>query len=152
MSVDKDLVLIFSISGCKYAIGLKDLVEVKEGSALLSKSIDEGSLGRIAFRGDTIPLLDIKKRLGLSTDVVHDAGSVVVRVGEAIVAFSVDTVEGVMEVYGNQIPFPDVMLQEKGVFPLIYMREGKFVFSLNLAALFDRDFIAHLNEQEREGE
>jgi len=65
MSEDKDLVLIFSISGCKYAIGLKDLIEVKESSTLLSKSKDEGSLGRIAFRGESIPLMDIKKRLGL---------------------------------------------------------------------------------------
>ncbi|MDT8317145.1 MAG: chemotaxis protein CheW [bacterium] len=152
MSEDKDLILIFSISGCKYAIGLRDLIEVKESSALLSKGDDEGSLGRIAFRGDSIPLLDIKKRLGLPSDVVHDAGSVVVRVGEAVFAFPVDMVEGVMEVYGKQMPFPDVMLEEKGVFPFIYMREGKFVFSLNLAALFDSDYIAHLNVHKKEGE
>lgn len=152
MSEDKDLVLIFSISGCKYAIGLKDLVEVKEGSALLSKSSDEGSLGRIAFRGDSIPLLDIKKRLGLPSDLVQGAGSVVVRVGEAIAAFPVDIVEGVMEVYGKQMPFPEVMLEKKGVFPFIYTREGRFVFSLNLAALFDADYIAHLTVPEKEGE
>ncbi len=152
MSEDKDLVLIFSISGCKYAIGLKDLIEVKEGSTLLSKSRDEGSLGRIGFRGDSIPLLDIKKRLGLPLDVVHDAGSVVVRVGEVIIAFPVDTVEGVMEVSGEQMPFPDVMLEEKGVFPFIYMREGKFVLSLNLTALFDTDYIAQLNADKKEGE
>ena len=152
MSEDKDLVLIFSISGCKYAIGLKDLVEVKESSALLTKSSDEGSLGRIAFRGESIPLLDIKKRLGLISDSVVDGGSVVVRVGEAIVAFPVDVVEGVMEVYGRQMPFPDVMLENKGVFPFIYTREGRFVFSLNLSALFDEDYIANLNFHGKEGE
>lgn len=151
MSEDKDLVLIFSISGCKYAIGLKDLIEVKESSTLLSKSEDECSLGRIGFRGDNIPLMDIKKRLGLPSDVVHDAGSVVVRVGETIIAFPVDTVEGVMEVRGEQMPFPDVMLEEKGVFPFIYKREDKFVFSLNLAALFDTDYIARLNTEKKEG-
>ena len=152
MSEDKDLVLIFSISGCKYAIGLKDLIEVKEGSTILSKSRVEGSLGRIAFRGDSIPLMDIKKRLGMPLDVVHDAGSVVVRVGEAIIAFPVDTVEGVMEVSGEQMPFPDVMLEEKGVFPFIYMKEGKFVFSLSLAALFDADYIAQLSDYNKECE
>ena len=152
MFEDKDLVLIFSISGCKYAIGLKDLIEVKESSTLLSKSRDGGSLGRIAFRGDSIPLVDIKKRLGLPLDVVHDAGSVVVRVGEAIIAFPVDTVEGVMEVSGEQMPFPDVMLEEKGVFPFIYMKEGKFVFSLSLAALFDADYIAQLSDYKKECE
>jgi chemotaxis signal transduction protein len=150
MSEDKDLLLIFSISGCKYAIGLKDLVEVKEGSTLLSKSGDEGSLGRVAFRGGTIPLMDIKKRLGLSLDAVSDVGSVVVRLGEYIIAFPVDTVEGVMEVQGDQIPFPDVMLEEKGVFSFIYVRDGKFVFSLDLAALYDADYIARLSSDNEE--
>lgn len=152
MSEDKDLVLIFSISGCKYAIGLKDLVEVKEGSALLSKSSDEGSLGRIGFRGETIPLLDIKKRLGFSLDVVSDAGSVVFRVDETIAAFPVDSVEGVMEVHGDQILFPEVMLREKGAFPFIYLREDEFIFSLNLAALYSADYITHLNSDNKEGE
>ena len=151
MSEDKDLVLIFSISGCKYAIGLKDLIEVKEGSTLLSKSEDEGSLGWIGFRGDSIPLMDIKKRLGLPLDVVHDAGTVVVRLDKTIIAFPVDAVEGVMEVHGGQIPFPDVMMEEKGVFPFIYERDGKFIFSLNLAALYDADYIAHLNSDKKEG-
>lgn len=152
MSEDKNLLLIFSISGCKYAIGLKDLIEVKEGSTLLSGSGDEASLGRIAFRGDSIPLLDIKKRLGLPLDALPGLDSVVVRIGEAIIAFPVDTVEGVMGGDSKQLPFPDVMLEEKGVFPFIYMREGKFVISLNLDVLFDADYIAQLNDNKKEDE
>ena len=152
MSEDKDLVLIFSISGCKYAIGLKDLVEVKEGSELFSKDRPEGALGRIPFRGSSIPLMDVKKRLGLPRDETSGAGFIVVRLEETVFAFPVDTVEGVMAAHGNQIPFPAAMLEEKEVFPSIYLKEGRFVFSLNLAALYNKDFIASLNDQREEGE
>lgn len=152
MLEDKDLVLIFSISGCRFAIGINDLVEVKESATLLSQSTNDAVLGTIGFRGGSIPLLDIKKRLGLPQGQMAAAGSVVVRVGVHILAFPVDAVEGVMNVGADPIKFPDVMLKEKDVLPFVYIRGDKFVFSLNVSALFDSDSIALLNDDINEEE
>ena len=65
MSFMKELVLIVSLSGSKFAIGVENLVEVSEGlEASYSEDI-EGFLGTVHFRDDEIKLFDIQKRLNL---------------------------------------------------------------------------------------
>jgi len=146
----KDLVLIFTLSDCEFAIDVKNLVEVSEGLEFSPGAID-GTLGKLNYRGASIPLLDIYKRLSLPETGRKSDIVVVVRIDKHLIAFPVDSVKGVMEVKGNVFHFPQIMVREQGVFPLVYTWKDDFIISMDLDVLYGSDYISSLidiNEEE----
>lgn len=144
MPSKKDLILIFLLNNHKFAIEVKDLVEVIEGLKVSSASMVEGCLGEVKFREKTIPLLDIRKMLEFTGGGRKYSAVIVVRVGGITVAIPVDSVAGVAEIKGDLLPFPKLMLKECGVYSFIYDRDGEFVLGLNLAGFFKGEFLSRL--------
>ena len=145
MSSEKELILIFSIDGFKFSISIKDLIEVTENLDISSECQLEECLGKVEFRGDEVPLVDIKKRLSLEGErksLCETAA--VVRVWDEIMAIPIDSVEGVFEAGSGVSPFPQLMLREKGVFTLIYDWDGEFVLFMNLPGMYSKDTINKL--------
>ncbi len=137
MSFIKELVLIVSLSGSKFAIGVEDLVEVSEGLEASYSEDVEGFLGIVHFRDDEIKLFDIQKRLNLEADNCKKFDFVVVNSGNENIAFPVDSVEGVIEMKGESLPFPEFMLTERGLFPFVYNWNDEFILSVNIASLLN---------------
>ncbi len=142
MSSIKELVLVVSLNGSKFAIDVDSLVEVSEGLDVSYGDDVEGFLGKVRFRGDEIKLFDIQRRLGLKGNSSKSLNFVIVNSGNEIVAFPVDSVEGVIAIKGNALPFPGFMLSEEGLFPYVYNWDGEFVLSVNIASLLNFSYLA----------
>lgn len=142
MSFIKELVLIVSLHGSKFAIGAENLVEVSEGLEASYSDDVEGFLGTVHFRGEDVKLFNIEKRLNLEGDNSKKSDFVVVHSGNENIAFPVDSVEGVIEIKEEALPFPEYMLIEEGLFTSAYNLNGEFVLSLNIDSLLNPDMPA----------
>jgi len=142
MPSEKDLILIFSIDGCKFSIGIEDLIEVTENLELSSNYHSEECLGKVEFRGSEIPLVDIKKRLSLPEEgqrICETAA--IVKVWDAVIALPIDSVEGVFVAGSGVFPFPRIMLMEEDAYTFIYRWNEEFVLFMNLPGIYNKDAI-----------
>ncbi len=122
---------------------MRSLIEIIEGTSLIEPCMVEGCLGRIHFRGGTVPLLDVRKRFGIGGRSSETGSAVVVSIGARKVAIPVDGISGVRDV-GAGIPFPQVILREKGIFPILYDVDGELVAGVDLTSLFREEFLETL--------
>ena len=108
MSFAKNLILVFSLDGIKFAVDVENLVEVSSDvEASYSDAID-GYLGTILFRDNEIKLLNVQRRLGLNQDKHKRNDFIVVNAGKELIAIPVDSVEGVIRIEGRTFSFPEI--------------------------------------------
>ena len=135
----KDLVLIFSVAEVKFAIAVKELLEVAEGLKV-SGGRGAGLLGTVDFRGEQVPLLDIADRLRIGPHAGLSCPMLVVRMDGRTAAFPVDAVFGVAGTTDSLLPFPDWMMTEEGLYSSVFDKDGEFILLLDLKRLFDESF------------
>lgn len=147
MSSEKELILIFSIGEYKFSVAIKDLIEIRENLDLTLEGHSEECLGKFEFRGSEIPLVNIKKRLSLTADMIGAGNTAaVVRVWDKVIAIPIDSVEGVFEAESGVFIFPQLMLREKDVFTLIYDWKGEYVFFMNLPGIYSKETINEITK------
>ncbi len=137
----EDLVLVFSLAECRFAIEVKELVEVTEGLMVTSStSAFEGALGTIDFRDDHVPLLNIGQSLKVANVNKRSGVILVVRINGRTVAFPVDAVICVSGTKKGLLPFPERMMEKKGLYSAVFDKDGDFILLINLENLFDSNF------------
>ncbi len=102
--------LVFSISGENYALPLEELKEViKPKSITEIPSAPPHVLGIISLRGVIVPIIDIKKILGISDGTENkspDARFVLVEIGGKQFGFCVDSIKDVMRIFKSKLEVP----------------------------------------------
>ena len=133
--MERDLILIFTIEGSKFAIGIENLIEVSEDLEVEKKYKLEGCSGVLMFRGEIVPLVDIKGVLGFNEAVNKGSAFLIINVNDVKLGIPVDTVDGVIERKSQGLPFPDILLRVKGVFPYVYDLDGEMVLVVDFGVL-----------------
>ena len=146
----EDLVLVFSLAEHRFALEVKELVEVTEGLKVSSSCpLFDGFAGAVEFRQAEIPLIDMGQSLEISGFEKRSGVVLIVRIAGRTVALRVDAVIGVSGTKKSLLPFPDRMMTKQGLYPAVYDRDGTFVFLIRLENLFDSRFFAAMDAAER---
>lgn len=101
-------VIAFRLGEESYALALEAVEEVAPGGAVRRRPDLPGALcGAVRVRGGEVPVLDLRRRLGLP-DAAEGAGKVLVcrRAGEERLGLLVDEVSGVREVPAGTLVAP----------------------------------------------
>lgn len=90
-------ILIFKLAVQRYGLPVEQVVEVVHMVAITAlPDLPAGMLGVINYRGDVIPLLDLRQALEVPAQKVHLSTPIVIaRTGQRLVGLLVDLVEGV---------------------------------------------------------
>ncbi|MBE9504497.1 MAG: chemotaxis protein CheW [Proteobacteria bacterium] len=138
MPSKKNLILIFTLNDCKYAVEIAYLIEVVEDIRISSNSDLDECLGLIQFRENAIPLFNIKSRLELDDNVKKAYTVVVIRACDELIAIPIDSVNVVEELADSILEFPDIILKNKGIISYIYEWKDEFVYVFNLDLLLGK--------------
>ena len=138
MPSNNQLILIFSLNDCKFAIEIECLVEVTENVRISATVENKDCLGKVDFRGESLYLVDIKKILKMGNSIEDRYNIIIARTGGTLLAVPVDSVDSVEEMFDSSIPFPDLMLTKKNVLTSIYKWNKEFVYKINLEKLLNK--------------
>lgn len=111
--------LVFRVGGEEYGVRVEHLSEVIRPSALTGvPRAPRHILGIYSLRGTIVPIIDLRRRLGLSeTPVPKTARIVVTKSAVGLNGFLVDSIVGVQHVpIGNTGAVPDTVPEEGAVF------------------------------------
>lgn len=103
---------VFSVDGHRYGLPLSVTERVLHMVAISPlPGCPEVVLGAINIHGDVIPVLDVRRRLGLPEGEYGPAARLLVaRTARRVVALPVDDVHGVMEFPSRSIDPPDAVI------------------------------------------
>lgn len=103
---------VFSVDGHRYGLPLSVTERVLHMVAISPlPGCPEVVLGAINIHGDVIPVLDVRRRLGLPDGEYGPAARLLVaRTARRVVALPVDDVHGVMELPSRSIDPPDAVI------------------------------------------
>lgn len=115
---------VFSVDGHRYGVPLSATEQVLHMVAISPlPGCPEVVLGAINIHGDVVPVLDVRRRLGLPDgDYGPAARLLVARTARRVVALPVDDVHGVLELDPSSVDPPDTVVpgieHVSGVVPL----------------------------------
>jgi len=130
--------LVFSISGENYALQLEELKEVIRPKPVTRiPSAPPHIIGIISLRGVIVPIIDIKKILGISDGkegISPDSRFVLVEVAGKQFGFYVDTIKDVMRIPKSKLEIPPLTMGDINRDYISYFvhRENEFIAVLNL--------------------
>lgn len=130
--------LIFSISGENYALQLGELKEVIKPKPITEiPSAPSNIIGIISLRGVIVPIVDIKKILGIADgieDKSPDSRFVLVEVGGKQFGFCVDSIKDVMRIPKSKLEIPPITMGDINREYISYFvhQENEFIAVLNI--------------------
>jgi len=130
--------LVFSISGENYALQLEELKEViKPKSITPIPSAPPHIIGIISLRGIIVPIIDIKKILGISEEkeeISPDSRFVLVEVKGKQFGFCVDSIKDVMRIPKSRLEVPPPTMGDinRDFISYFVHRDNEFIAVLNL--------------------
>ena len=123
---------------CASALDVEGIVTPPQAIARVPFAPDY-ALGAFLFRGSTAAAISLRKKLGMP-ELEHPETSpfVVARIGDAVVAFSVDEVRDVLD--ENDLEWRNLPSSlAGGLFDRLAMREGSLILQTTFAALRDAE-------------
>jgi purine-binding chemotaxis protein CheW len=142
--------LVFEIEGETFCLDVK-YVEVVLEMQLVTKvpKSDPHLRGVINHRGSVVPVVDLKRRLGIgSTDLAKDPSIIVASLQDGLSTMTIgllaDSVREVIEVDVASVSKAEElgMKVDEEILAGIVKREDEFILMLDLEALMERDAIA----------
>ncbi len=99
-------------------------------------------LGVFNLRGSVIPLIDLRKKFGLSSEKMTDDSRFIVMKNEFETAgFVIDRLTEAIRLKKHEIgPAPETSMQEKTMIEGVGKQEGKILTILKVDKLLERDF------------
>ena len=137
--------LVFKIEGERYAIHLEAVERVI--SAVEITPLPEGPdtvTGVINVQGQVVPVLNIRRKFRISERAINVDDNIVIAKGSKwSVAFSVDSVEGVVELESEEI------ILTENIMPDMEYTEGVIKIHDNMVFLHDIDKALSFEEKEK---
>ena len=128
-----------------YAIDIMRIKEVVQAREYVLRPVPRGPAiieGVMQLRGVVIPVIDLRRRFGVSVDPSRErfAKLVIVSVRGRIVALETDQVIGEIRVAADDLRPAPSLLREDGsgaFFSHVFNRDGAMIFVLSLEAILD---------------
>jgi purine-binding chemotaxis protein CheW len=141
----RQALVLFSLDGASYALDLDAVERVLHAVAARPlPGAPEIVLGAFNLHGDVIPVVDVRRRLGLQRrDLAPTARLLVARAGRRRVAVPVDDVGGVVEVDPGSVTRP------AAVVPGLRHVKGVVALAGGLLLIQDLDAFLSLDEEAR---
>lgn len=131
--------LSFLVGGQDYSVDIMSVREIRGGAKATSLPHSPDYVrGVINLRGTVLPIMDLSKRLGMSTKVDGDRNVIiVVAVGERTVGLMVDAVSDILTIPEDEIQPPPEMPadDERNFVSALTIVEGRMIRILNLNAV-----------------
>ncbi len=126
--------VVVELEGHEYALPLECAVEVLRIVAVTPvPGTSPWMAGVVNLRGNVIPMVDLRVRMGLEPkEVDPSAMFVVARVGERVVGLMTDRVVGVVAVPGSAIELPQEVASSGGMVTAVARSETRLVPILDL--------------------
>ncbi len=132
--------LTFTVQDTEYAVGLTHVLEIVVGQKVISvPDVPVCITGVINLRGKVMPVMDVRRRFGLTQRAWHDRATiVVVEVAGASTGLAVDAVNDVVQLPSASID-PPIRLSpsSEGLVRGIGKRSDGVAFVLDLGRLLD---------------
>lgn len=143
-------IVSFTIDDKEYAVEISKIIEIiyYKAATPLPQS-PEFIEGVVDLRGTVIPVLDLKKRLRLSSKITGTPNHIlIVRLGDKMVGIIVDEVKEVLQIEEGQIQSPQKMIKGGGSKHLrgVCKIHDQLVFILSIDTLLSDDEQAQLQE------
>jgi purine-binding chemotaxis protein CheW len=134
-----NIYLTFSIDNEEYAFGVFNVIEiVKLQKIIPMPDVADYIKGVINLRGKVIPVMDIRKRLGLSACEYIERTIIIVLENEKVLTgIAVDKVNDVTEIFPGNIELPSHYSNDNGVVKGVGNEKNKSIIILNIAVLMD---------------
>ena len=128
--------VIFSIAEKVYGVDISQVREVLRMRRITAIPDVSGFIeGVISLRGKVIPLLDLRKKLGLDSKITATSRILVSEVQGHPAGFLVDRVQDVESLPDDAMTRPDDLLRSAHYLVAVTKWEGKLVLIIDLAAL-----------------
>ncbi|MBI4746252.1 MAG: chemotaxis protein CheW [Deltaproteobacteria bacterium] len=144
---DESKLMLFSVKGFVFAIGVADLLEVAEISAERISVSEEGPFSyKFDFRGIDTPVVDMARRIsGMPTPVTGLLQLLVVETGSRPFALMIDKVLEVVKRAGIVYRFPEMLRTEENRYiKAIYRLNNTMCMEIGAASVLNDTELAEL--------
>lgn len=133
-------ILTFILDGEEYGIPILQVQEIRGQTEITPiPNTPPHVRGVMNLRGEVVPVLDLRARLGIPPVDATDV-SIVLRLGDRALAMTVDAVSDVLDLMDEQIaPMPEVHGADKTLLTGMARCDGRLVLLLDVGALASTD-------------
>ena len=144
--------LIFRLGPEEFGVEIGTVVEIFSSQKIYEvPEMDDYISGVISIRGDVVPLLDLRKRFGL-TPSPRKERTILVRSGAETLGLTVDEVIEIIDFDESEISKPTTIFRGLASKFLVGLgkKEGRVVLLLNMENVLSRDEILQLDAKRQE--
>jgi purine-binding chemotaxis protein CheW len=144
--------LVFRLGPEEFGIEISNIVEIFSSQKTYEvPEMEDYISGVISIRGDVVPLLDLRKRFGLTPSPKKER-TILVRTSAETLGLTVDEVKEIMDFDDTEISTPPTIFKGLASEFLVGLgkKEGRVMMLLNIENVLSRDEMLELDVKRQE--